>query len=672
MKTIMPYGARTRFGVRRSVRWFYVLIGMAAAAGTVWAQPAPRIGFVYPAGGKQGTSFEVVVGGQFLDESKDVIISGEGITTQILEHDKLPSAQVVDDYRDKLRSVQEELRELRQGDKLPPAQILPTIRKLLNDNGLTEKNLRLMAEYDRKRNDPKQQLNNQIGETVRVKVTVAEGAAVGIHQWRLRTAGGLSNPMRFVVGQHPELRESEPPRQFDLENYRGYSGAAAKRDAPPNPKITFPATINGRILPGEIDEFVFHAKQGQQVVLAMQARHLIPYLADAVPGWFQAVMSLHNEGGYELAHAGGYRFDPDPVVFYKIPADGDYHIRVHDSIYRGREDFVYRLTIGELPFLTGITPLGATAGSEVKLLFHGGNLGTEFTQKYTVPKEPGITLLNATVGGIRSNSIPFQVDTFEEGAEREPNNAFGNAVEVKPPFVVNGQIEAPGDADYYRLKGKGNKNMVFEIYARRLGSPLDATLTVFDSDGKQLDVNDDHEDLAAGLTTHHADSRLSVKLPETGLCVVRVTDTQNQGGPNHSYRLKIEQDEPGFALRATPSSLNARAGGAARVTVHALRAGGYEGPISLRLKKAPPGYELRQAMIPAKENHADVAISVPSTPTEKPVTIEIEGRAEIEGRDQVAAAVPAEDMMQAFLYRHLVPVDALLIDVFAPPEESSP
>ena len=27
-------------------------------------------------------------------------------------------------------------------------------------------------------------------------------------------------------------------------------------------------------------------------------------------------------------------------------------------IYRGREDFVYRIALGELPFITGIFPLG--------------------------------------------------------------------------------------------------------------------------------------------------------------------------------------------------------------------------------------------------------------------------------------------------------------------------
>ena len=38
----------------------------------------PHIGYVYPAGGRQGTTFQVVVGGQFLDGVNDACVSGDG------------------------------------------------------------------------------------------------------------------------------------------------------------------------------------------------------------------------------------------------------------------------------------------------------------------------------------------------------------------------------------------------------------------------------------------------------------------------------------------------------------------------------------------------------------------------------------------------------------------
>lgn len=646
---------------------FLFLLTLTVAA---HAQRGPRINYIYPAGGKQGTTFEITFGGQFLDKPSGVISSGEGITAQIIEHDKPPPQTALSDIRDKLREMQSKMRDLRRDDKMAESEVLPTIRRLLREAEITEKDLRHLAEFDRKRNDPKQQQNAQISETVRVKITVAEGSEPGFRFLRLRTASGLSNPLQFVIGQLNEVLEAEPERTFDFEKYSSGSVALKKpAQKPVTPPVMLPSTINGRILPGEVDHFTFHARKDEQVVLSVQARHLIPYLADAVPGWFQAVVSLQDSMGREVAFAGGYRFDPDPVVFFKIPEEGDYQIEVHDSIYRGREDFVYRIIVGELPFLIGISPLGMKTGTTAEITFHGGNLGDKFRQRFTAPSEPGIILQEASIGGMRSNAIPLHIDSVSEEQEHESNDTPGSATEVKTPMIVNGAIDKPGDVDFYRVTGRSSKPMVFEIFARRLGSPLDSTLTAFDLYGKQIGANDDHEDPTAGLTTHHADSRLVVDLPPGGACVVRVSDTQHQGSISHTYRLKVSQARPGFALRVTPSSVNAAPGGTGKLTIHALRIDGYKGEINLRLRNAPSGFELKNAKVPAEKDTADIAVSVPPSTGSDPVPISIEGTAEIDGDKITVAAVPAEDMMQAFIYRHLVPVDALLVDVRTPPEK---
>jgi hypothetical protein len=62
------------------------------------------------------------------------------------------------------------------------------------------------------------------------------------------------------------------------------------------------------------------------------------------------------------------------VIYYEVPEDGQYVVEIRDSIYRGREDFVYRITLGELPFVTGVFPLGARAGQEVTVELQGWNL----------------------------------------------------------------------------------------------------------------------------------------------------------------------------------------------------------------------------------------------------------------------------------------------------------
>jgi len=56
-----------------------------------------------------------------------------------------------------------------------------------------------------------------------------------------------------------------------------------------------------------------------------------------------------------------------------------------------------------------------------------------------------------------------------------------------------------------------------------------------------------------------------------------------------------------------------------------------------------------------------LTLTVPPAPTKEPVTLRLEGHAGFEGRDVRRPAVPAEDMMQAFAYRHLVPAQDLLM-----------
>ena len=124
--------------------------------------------------------------------------------------------------------------------------------------------------------------------------------------------------------------------------------------------------LNGQIMPGDIDRFALKLAKGQRIVMAVSARELIPYLADAVPGWFQATLALYDDQGKEVAYADDYRFNPDPVIFYEIPQDGQYVLEIKDAIYRGREDFVYRIAVGEFPYVTSIFPLGARLGDQAR------------------------------------------------------------------------------------------------------------------------------------------------------------------------------------------------------------------------------------------------------------------------------------------------------------------
>ena len=230
-------------------------------------------------------------------------------------------------------------------------------------------------------------------------------------------------------------------------------------------------------------------------------------------------------------------------------------------------------------------------------------------------------------------------------------------------MLINGRIGKPGDRDLFTFQGKAGELVVAEVQARRLGSPLDSFLRITDHAGRLLAFNDDHPDPATGLVTHHADSWLQFRLPADGTYSIQLQDAQNRGGEAYSYRLRLSPPRPDFALRLVPASITARAGATIPVTVHAVRRDGFSGEIQLALDQEPKGFVLSGGVIPAGLDRVRVTLNMPPVGSPNAHALQLYGWAEIEGRRLERPAVPSQDMMQAFLYRHLVPADQWLIQV---------
>ncbi len=628
----------------RRVPWSALVGVVLAFAGVpaVGAQPlnAPHLGYVYPAGGQRGTTVQVRIGGRFLDTVSAATISGRGLHAQIVGVDKPMTPRELTELRDKAA-------ELQKTAKTPAdRQALAAIRMRIGDSV--------------RRNQ-----NPVLSEIVTLSIAIDGGAEPGPRQIRLETALGLSNALTFSVGTVPEFMEKEE------KTARGDSELA----------ITLPAAVNGRIIPGDVDRaqfplrqpgqyapgdadrYRFAARQGQDLVCIVSARDLMPYLADAVPGWFQATLTLLDASGRELAYADDYRYQPDPVLHVKIPADGDYVLEIKDALYRGREDFVYRIAIGEFPYITSIFPLGGPAGSKTAVQVSGWNLKAARLTMDAKGAEPGISSMTAAGGELPANRVPFAIDTLPETLEREPNTLAKNAQRVTLPVIVNGRIQEPGDADVFSFQGKAGQKVVADVRARRLGSPLDSSIELTDAAGKRIAFSDDADDTGAGLLTHHADSQLAATLPADGTYLVRLADVQRQGGAEFGYRLRISPPRPDFELRVTPPEINMGAGTTVPITVHALRRDGFAGDIAIGLKDAPGGLELCGAVVPAGVDHVRMTLTAAPGATKGTSAIAVEGRATIQGRAVAHRAIPADDLMQAFAYRHLVPSDGVRVSV---------
>ncbi|MGA2557422.1 MAG: peptidase, partial [Verrucomicrobiota bacterium] len=512
----------------------------------------------------------------------------------------------------------------------------------------------------------KRMANPVIGETVTLKITLAPDAEPGQRELRLGAPNSLSQPLVFCVGQLPEFNKPEAPLALQPPTVNRAGNPNAQAAPPPvEPRLVLPCVVNGQILPGGVDRYRFEASKGQKLVIAVAARELMPYLADAVPGWFQAAVSLYDAQGHEVAFADHYRFHPDPVLYYEVPRDGEYVLQIRDSIYRGREDFVYRITAGEVPYVTGLFPLGGPAGAQTTVQVTGWNLPVATVTQDDRNLAPGTYPLCVRTETNVSNHLPFAVDTLPEIFSREGNHSQSTAQLVTLPVIVNGRIAKPGQWDVFRFQGRAGDEVVAETIARRLDSPLDSVLRLTDAAGKQLAFNDDFEDKGAGLQTQYADSWLTAKLPANGAYYLYVGDAQHQGGPEYAYRLRLSPPRPDFDLRVTPSSVTVRGGMAVPLTVYALRHDGFSNEITLALKGAPPGFALSGSAVPANENQVRVTLTGPPETNDIPVNLTVEGFARIQDQSVIHAAVPADNMMQAFAYWHLVPSKELDVTLFS-------
>ncbi len=663
-------------------------------------QGAPHAGYVYPAGGEQGTSFEMVVGGQFLNGVSGALITGNGVSVSVLEWVKPIQPGEASTMRDRLKVLMDKQKGI-IAPAVSPANNTP-VNSPNNTATITTNNpspanssannaannavnnpepaaatgssaMKLTGAELGEVRDLRQKLllfqkrtaNVSIAEKVRLKVTISSDAPAGQRELRLAAANGITNPLYFIVGRLPEW--SKPPAgsvtQSDLDEQLKQPNKGTTNNPPPTPvvELTTPLLVNGQVAPGGVDQYRFHAHKGERLVVQASARELIPYIADAVPGWFQASLTLYDASGKELQYADHYSFHPDPVLLYEIPADGEYTLAIHDSIYRGREDFVYRVALGEIPFVTGMFPLGGRAGAKTPVEFTGWNLGQSRITQHSRSKDKGVELLAPQ--GVELDARPFALDTLPESAAKDQIHSRADAQKISLPAIVNGQVNQPGEWEYFQFKGKAGDQVEAEVYARRLDSPLDSILALTDASGKVLASNDDFADESAGLITDQADSRILVHLPADGSYFLRLGDTQRNGGPQYAYRLRVSAPQPDFELRITPSSINARAGSVVPITVHALRLGGFDGDIVVKLKDAPQGFQLSGDVVPGNQSQVPMTLSVPLQGGNRTSHLSLLGFATVGGKQVQRSSLPADDWEQAFFYHHLVTTTEMLLTV---------
>ncbi len=148
---------------------------------------------------------------------------------------------------------------------------------------------------------------------VQIDIELPANATAGVANLSLKSPGGKTVPLPFIVDRYPVVNESGPS------------------DSPRiGLKVTLPATLVGAIgRAGDADYFRFEAKAGDEI--AVQA------LTAALGSKLEPLLELTASDGELLAESA------NGLLGYKVSAAGTYALGIRDKDFRGGADFTYRL-----------------------------------------------------------------------------------------------------------------------------------------------------------------------------------------------------------------------------------------------------------------------------------------------------------------------------------------
>ena len=492
------------------------------------------------------------------------------------------------------------------------------------------------ASQRRRRRRLNDQSSPQLADKVKMRITIDKDVPCGLYDLRLQSPKGLSNKLPFEVSSYPNFLEN---KQSTMKN--------------PNKVESLPTVLCGYVKPGGVDYFRFSGKKGDQIVASVKGRQLVPYMADAVPGWFQPVIRIMDSKGHEVAYSDDYHHNVDPVIMTTLPEDGYYTLYIHDAIYRGREDFNYRIQLGIIPFVTGRYPAYGVAGKKVKQEISGVNLTDD--KAIIKVKGEGYHQLTYTNKTGTSNAVSYYalpkgtrlIQNPKEGTTLNLSNAIADSLTAEHPLKR-----------YYINVDRGEE-LIVELIGRRNSSRIDAVLRLRDSHGNLVAEADDTEDPIQGLITFHADPILKYRAKAGGTMTLEVEDLYQGYGKDYHYVLRRHSQLPSFNAFVSPAYITLPSGGTSQFRVDIT--GKLKRPANLVLRGLPSGYTTSSMKV--RGRRWDVSITAPKGAPVKRHPIKLKIEYPSNGGREMADVVPVDKMLQAFYYTHHIPAAELAVDV---------
>jgi hypothetical protein len=461
---------------------------------------------------------------------------------------------------------------------------------------------------------------------VKLKLTVAPEAALGVREFRLASSLGISSIGQLIVVDDPVILES------------GDNNTLEKANA-----ITLPCVVSGRIEAVEdVDYFKFHAEAGQVLTFEVLCARLQDKIHD-LQKHADPMLTLFDVQGRELA-ANDDAYFADPLLSFPVAQTGDYYIQIRDSKYDGDPRWVYALHVTNRPYVSHVFPMAGNPGQTVSVEPVGSAKSIQSRIALQVPAQSGTHEIVLDVGSVKTNPVTFIASPLPQILEQEPNNTPEQATRVHIPCGINGRIGTSRDLDHFIFSAAKGKAIRFEVKARRFGtsllSSLDSVLDVMNPKGAVLANNDD----AFGK-----DAALVFTPPADGDYLLRIRDLNSKGSATAIYYIEADWARPDFALRCDPDKAMIGPGSSTAWYVHVTRSDGFTGPVQVDVKGLPKGVTASALTIPPTMTQGLLVLTAEADAPRDAANVQVVGTAVIpqsDGKVQtlVRAATPNEEI----------------------------
>lgn len=464
------------------------------------------------------------------------------------------------------------------------------------------------------------------------RIEIPAATTPGAYDLWAVTDGGIAGPRAFRVGVRPESAELEPVAEMP----------AKAKSAPVDlsetvQTVPLGATVNGRIAAaGDRDFYRFRARRGQRV--------LIECWAERIDSRLRPVLDLSDATGRPVA-AARLGVGTDPILDFRVPADGEYQVRVDDLVSAGGADYVYRLDLDSGPRVAFATPSVIRRGHRTRVRLYGWNLNPPATASTASPVE-GLDVREVEIPAGRARPewpLPLRLGSHQfefSGASvylpgssaavgvgvtdlpvldcLEPATTAAAARPLPIPSEASSTF-APGTAAaWFSIEAHRGEVLYLEAIAHRVQSPADAQISVWDAAGRRELVQFGDELSNPGgraFPVNHLDPSGRWVAPAEGRFLIAVRNLV--GGPRRDpravFRLAVRREEPEFRVVALPPSedgaaLNVARGGSAALEVLAFRRRGMTESIRVWAEGLPAGLHCPEIWLGPGSNRGALSI----------------------------------------------------------------